>query len=88
MLDDEGKERIVQSSKSRVKSRRGCGDNREIEEEMRDRLGKGAREKSDCDVGRANAAKLWDKARRFAGDIGGGASKLGEGCNVGAHEVP
>jgi hypothetical protein len=30
---------------------------------MRDRFGKGAREKSDCDVGRANAGKLWDKAR-------------------------
>jgi hypothetical protein len=30
-----------------VNSRRGCGDDREIEEEMRDGFGKGARKKSD-----------------------------------------
>jgi hypothetical protein len=30
---------------------------------MGDGFGKGAREKSDCNVGGANAGKLWDKAR-------------------------
>jgi hypothetical protein len=69
-----------------VNSRRGCGDDREIEEEMGDGFGKGAREKSDCDVGRANARKLWDWARGFAGVIGGSAGKLNE--TVGEHEVP
>jgi hypothetical protein len=60
-----------------VSNRRGCGDNREIEEEMGDGFGKGAREESDCNVGGANAGKLWDKARGFAGDIGRSADKLG-----------
>jgi hypothetical protein len=46
-----------------VNSRRGCGDDREIEEEVRDGFGKGAREKSDCNVGGANAGTLWNKAR-------------------------
>jgi hypothetical protein len=71
-----------------VNNRRGCGDDREIKEEMGDGFGKGAREKTDCDIGWANARKLWDKARRFAGDVGGSASKLGKGRNVGEHEVP
>ena len=50
---------------------------------MGDGFEKGAREKSDYNVGRANARKLWDKARRFAGDTGGSASKLGKGRIVG-----
>ncbi len=44
---------------------------------MGDGFGKGAREESDCNVGGANAGKLWDKARGFAGDIGRSADKLG-----------
>ena len=66
-----------------MNSRRGCWDDREIKEEMGDGFEKGAREKSDYNVGRANARKLWDKARRFAGDTGGSASKLGKGRIVG-----
>jgi hypothetical protein len=57
-----------------VKSRRGCGDNREIKEKMGEGFGKGARENADGDVSRANGRKLRDKARRLAGDIGGSAS--------------
>jgi hypothetical protein len=71
-----------------VKSRRGCGNNSEIKEEMGDGFGKGAREKTDGDVGWANGRKLGDKAGRLAGDIGGSASELGKGRNVGEHEVP
>ncbi len=49
---------------------------------------KSRRRKTDGDVSWANGMKLWDKATRFAGDIGGSASKLGKGRNVGEHEVP
>jgi hypothetical protein len=44
MLDDGGKERIVQSSKSRVKRRKGCGDDREIIQVVGDGLRKGIKE--------------------------------------------
>jgi hypothetical protein len=60
-----------------VNNRRGCRDDREIEEEVGDGLGKGTRDKSDCNVGRTNTGKLWDKARGFAGDVGRSAGKLG-----------
>jgi hypothetical protein len=53
---------IVGSKKIRVNGRKGCGDDREIGEEVGDVFGKGANEKSNCDVGRANL----DKARWFA----------------------
>jgi hypothetical protein len=47
-----------------------------------------ARNKSDRDVGRTNARRLWDKARRFVGDIGRCTGKLGKGRNMREHEKP
>jgi hypothetical protein len=60
--------------------RKGCRDECGNKEEMGDGLGKGAREKSNCEVGRANAWKLRAYARGLTSDIVGSAVNLNEGC--------